>query len=129
MIHDNFYAKYTIIKNTDPLNNPNIIRISFYHNKTKVGQAYISDFDKSTGFLFNFKIYKKYQYCHYGTDAFEYLTTHFQLFTLMVKPTNKHAIHIYRKFGFIIVDETYNREEKCVYYEMLKYTQSCIDLM
>lgn len=119
MIHDNFYAKYTIIKNTDPLNNPNIIRVSFYHNKTKVGQAYISDFDKSTGFLFNFKIYKKYQHRHYGTDAFEYLTTHFQLRTLLVRSNNKHAIHIYSKFGFIFVDEIYNNEDHCTYSEML----------
>lgn len=58
MIHEKFYAKYTVLKNTDPLCMDNIIRVSFYDDKTKVGQAYVSGFDTNVPYLFNFKIYK-----------------------------------------------------------------------
>lgn len=120
MIHENFYAKYHVIKSSEPVNSDSthIIRVSFYHNKTKVGQAYIYDFDTDNGFLFDFKIYKKYRFRHYGTDAMEYLTTHFQMHELNVHESNKHAIHIYHKFNFVITAFLLNEEDGKTYYEM-----------
>ena len=87
-------------------------RIAFYHNKLKVGFASIDD----TGFLFNFKIYKKYQNMGYGTAALEYILTHFKITELSVLIDNEKAIHMYKKVGFRIT-----REFVCddsVYYQM-----------
>lgn len=107
MIHENFYAKYYVVKNPNPMaeDSINILRVSFYHNKTKVGQAYIGDFDTPESLLFNFKIYKKYRRHKYGSDAMEYMMNHFNLKYLSVGKYNERAKYLYFKHNFEIYIE------------------------
>lgn len=118
MIHDKFYAKYTVLKNTDPLHNDHIVRVSFYDDKTKVGQAYVSGFDTNTPYLFNFKIYKKYQGNKYGSDAMEYMIDRLGINTLNVQVSNYKAVTLYTKYKFIISTTTVDPEDGKLYYFM-----------
>lgn len=121
MIHINFYAKYHVIKNPNPRSpeSINIIRVSFYDINTKVGQAYIGDFDSPESLLFNFKIYKKYQGEKYGSDAMEYLMRHFNIKYLSVGKHNEIAKYLYFKHDFVVYREYRDPGDKGLYLWMV----------
>lgn len=111
MDEHNFYAKYYLIKNNPPELTKYNIRVSFYVNETKVGQAIIEEFDASSCYLESFKIYKKYRHKGYGTEAMQFLLTRFNIAWTSIDVTNDYACRFLGKFNFIIEDiiyETFN---------------------
>lgn len=65
---------------------------------------------ESQHWLWQFTIDQHYQNKGYGSKALELILDHFRenkvsVITLSTKPTNHHALHLYKKFGFVSTGE------------------------
>lgn len=98
------YANLSLPKSNNYEEGDPSIRLTFYNESTQIGYAYINGFDSPNGFLFNFRIYKRFQDQGYGTDCMEYMLERYRITQLTVHQDNHRAIHLYEKFGFEIVD-------------------------
>lgn len=78
------------------------VEIQFYDDDTEdhVGTACISGIDTDDGYLYDFEVFKKFRGKHYAHSMMYYILTHYTVTTLIVKPNNHAAIHLYEKFGF-----------------------------
>ena len=78
------------------------VEIQFYDDDTEdhIGTACISGIDIDDGYLYDFEVFKEFRGQHYAHSMMYYILTHYTVTTLIVKPNNHAAIHLYEKFGF-----------------------------
>lgn len=99
------YANLSLPKSNKYEEGDPSIRLNFTNGEDRIGHAYISGFDSPNGFLYNFRIYERFQDQGYGSDCLEYMLERYRITQLTVHQSNLKAIHLYEKFGFEIVDE------------------------
>ena len=108
------------VKKTDTTN-PNdhesnkAIKLSFYKNKEHIGTVFISGVDTRKGFLYDFKVAKKFRGMGYGTMIMKYVLSNYYVTDLSVDEDNKVAISLYKKFGFKRKQAFYDKSQKKTY--------------
>lgn len=108
------------VKKTDTTN-PNdhesrkAVKLSFYKNKEHIGTVFISGVDTRKGFLYDFKVAKKFRGMGYGTMIMKYVLSNYYVTDLSVDEDNKVAISLYKKFGFKRKQAFYDKSQKKTY--------------
>lgn len=80
-------------------------RVYIYNDNLLVGEALIRDYLDGELFLSDFGINKEFRGNGLGQEALKLLMKDFKVNSLTVLKDNERAIHIYKKFGFNIIQE------------------------
>lgn len=67
----------------------------------KIGECQLTHYIKENNFLHSFYIDEFFRNLGYGQEVLRYLIKKYDFEYLNVKESNKVALHIYKKFGFI----------------------------
>lgn len=70
-----------------------------------VGKVSVTDYNgKFNNFLHGFEVKTQFRGRGYGTLMLMFMISEYNVDTLYVEAKNKIAVHLYRKFGFIVTD-------------------------
>lgn len=93
--------------NTNDPNSKEAVNLTFYNDNKKIGTASISGIDIDDGFLYNVEVDPNLRGRGYGTAIMDYIMEKYVVNILTVEKSNKIAISLYKKYGFI-EDGMYN---------------------
>ena len=94
-----------VIKSTK-FNNPNDkisgngVKLDFFVDNKKIGNASISGIDSNMPFMYGFEVNSKYRGLGYGTAILQYCIKQYKVNDLSVSISNKNAVRLYEKHGF-----------------------------
>lgn len=91
------------------------VSLSFYDGNNKIGIVSISGIDTNEPFIYNLEVFKEYRGKGYSKEIMKYIIDKYNANCLSVRPDNKIAINLYKKFGFKIVQTYYWDKEKLYY--------------
>ena len=88
--------------------------IFFDRKGIMIGSASVSGIDTQSAFLYNLEVLPKYRGMGYGTKIMHYMMMHYSITILSVEPSNKIAINLYKKFGFVEGHTYYENGRKLI---------------
>lgn len=88
--------------------------IFFDHKGIMIGSVSVSGIDTKNAFLYNVEVLPKYRGMGYGTKIMNYMMANYSITILSVEPSNKIAIKLYNKFGFVEGHSYYENGRKLI---------------
>lgn len=76
------------------------VKLTFSNKSGKIGEASISGIGTDMPFLYDFEVKESLRGLGYGAALLKYMIKTYKVNDLSVSPSNKGAIHLYRKLGF-----------------------------